>query len=116
MKFVKILVSSILLAFIIGCTTTIIPKPITGDQPSWDQGVRDSGFYGFYTNKEITYAIISMHARDRYNVLVYTYSNKIPTITFDYGIQNNKTNCYMTLEALSSFMKMNRWLKEDFKH
>lgn len=98
----------------VGCTT-VIPTRITSEGASFDGGERNSGLYGFTTNQTGTVqAVITTHARDRYNALVEKYGNKlVPPITIDYGVTDNKTNCYMTLEALSDFVSMNRMYKRD---
>jgi hypothetical protein len=97
---------------IAGCVGTVTPVQVVSTGASFDNGERNSGFLGWTTNNSITYAIISEHARDRYNSLIDVYGNKIiPPIKKDYGVTDNKTNCFITLEALSNFAKMNRWRK-----
>ena len=117
MKFATTLLNSLLLIVVLsGCTSTIIPKIVTNNGGSWDDGERNSGFIGFYTNQsQVAYGVITPHARDRYNNLIENYGNLIHTLTKDYGITDNGTNFYISLEALADFAKMNRWHKQDFK-
>lgn len=95
-----------------GCFSTIVPPPVKPIAASYDNGERNSGFYGFVTNNGVAYGIISPHARDRYNALIATYGKKFsPRIKEDYGIIDNNTNYLITLEGLSDFAIMNQWRK-----
>lgn len=95
-----------------GCVHTVTPVHVVSTGASFDNGERNSGFLGWTTNNSVTYAIISEHAKDRYNALIEIYGGRIiPPIKKDYGVTDNKTNCFITLEALSNFSKMNRWRK-----
>jgi hypothetical protein len=109
-KYVLLLCATVFLT--VGCVSTVTPVQVVSTGASFDNGERNSGFIGWTTNSSVTYGIISQHARDRYNSLIDIYGNKIiPPIKKDYGITDNKTNCLITLEALSNFAKMNRWRK-----
>lgn len=104
------------LIFSAGCWKTFAPPPVKPAGASFDNGERNSGFYGFVTNNGVPYGLISTNARNRYNELIYKYKGKfIPPLKKDYGISDNKTNYLITLEALSKFATMNRWRKEESK-
>jgi hypothetical protein len=111
MKLGMIWLSSLALACILSCTT-VIPDLVDNGGASYDGDQRNSGFYGFVTNDVIVYGVITQRARDRYNNLIMEYNTKIPYLCKDYGIVDNKTNCWITLEALADFAKMNRWHKQ----
>ena len=98
-----------------GCVGTVVPTQVVSNGASFDnQGNRTSGFYGFYTNEstKVVYGVIAPEAKDRYNTLIESYGKKVvPPIEKDFGITDNKTNCLITLPALSDFATMNRWFK-----
>ena len=99
-----------------GCFSTIVPPSVKPVAASFDNGERNSGFSGFVTNNGIAYGVLSPHARDRYNSLIDTYSKRFsPKLKEDYGIIDNKTNYWITLEGLSNFALMNRWRKQGEK-
>jgi hypothetical protein len=90
-----------------------------------DGGAQNSGLLSMTTNTtgEVTGAIITPHARDRYNALVAIYStNFFPALTFDAGITPLMLPQYVIVgkpppqqtyhidaEHLVDFMRMNRW-------
>ena len=107
--------------FIAGCTTTVTPVQVHSDKPSFDaNGQRTSGFYGFYTNvlvlngvtNSTVFGIVSQETREKYNSLISKYGSKLtPPIRQDFGIIDNKTNCFISFPAITDFATMNRWLK-----
>ena len=110
-----------LLIFLSGCGT-VIPKTVQANVASYDGGAQNSGLLSMTTNStgEVTGAIITMHARDRYNALVAIYStNFFPALTFDAGITpvlprpetpDARPDAYhIDAEHLVDFMRMNRW-------
>ena len=108
------LASSLIIFFllVVGCTTTIAPKSVESSGASYDNGERNSGFIGWATNSSAIYGVLTFHAHERYNELIDIYGSKfIPPLKNDYGIINNKTNYWISLEGLSNFAKMNRWRK-----
>lgn len=112
MNSVKIWLNSIFLAIVLTGCTTVVPGLATNNGPSWDNGERNSGTYNFVTNSTGVYVAISPHARDRYNDLIEKYHKKLPLLHKDYGITDNGTNFYLTLEGAANFGKMNRWDKQ----
>ena len=99
----------------VGCST-VIPKTVKANVASFDGGVQNSGEVCLTTNavtKQIDGAIITPHARDRYNALIALYStNFFPPLTMDAGITPS-TNSAFRIDAqhLTEFMRMNRWHK-----
>jgi hypothetical protein len=98
--------------FSVGCTTTVTPVPIKDSAYSWDGNAYNSGILGFQPDGS---ALITTHARDRYNALINVYGkNFTPPLKKDDGCQEqDAAPCfYMSKEALVHFMTMNRWSKE----
>ena len=110
------------------CGCTVIPKPVQADVASYDGAAQNSGLLSLTTNStgEVTGAIITAHARDRYNALVAIYStNFFPRLTPDAGITPLPVPQYavagkppplpayqIDAEHLVDFMEMNRWHKQ----
>ena len=109
-----------------GCGT-VIPKTVQANVASYDGDAQNSGLLSTTTNStgEVTGAIITMHARDRYNALIVIYStNFYPALKFDAGITPLKLPSFIIVgkppplqtysidaEHLVDFMRMNRWHK-----
>jgi len=109
------LLSSLLLAgLLVGCST-VVPQTPVNNTASYDGDQQNSGFVGFVTNNNVVFGVVTMHSKDRYNNLIEVYGSKVihPPIPKNYGLQDNKTNCWLTLEALVDYMKMNVQLKKD---
>lgn len=109
---IKLLLLLSSLVLLVSCTHVYVPAPVVSTSASWDGSERNSGFQGWATNSTGVYGILTPHAHDRYNSLIAVYGNKfMPPIKKNYGITDNGTNYYITLEGLSDFAKMNRWKK-----
>src|SRR4051812_2171239 len=111
MRFANSLVSSIAFAVILaGCTVT--PTAVKDQQYSWDGNAFNSGIIRL----EADGAVITAHARDRYNGLCSIYGGKfIPKLNPDDGVTPNPSEpgtFLLTKERLTQFMTMNRWRKE----
>lgn len=102
-----------------GCGT-VTPKPPTqAAVASYDAGVQNSGVICLTTNStgSVTGAIITSHARDRYNALIGFYGARFsPPLAVDAGISPWLTNpagkttaWQIDAEHLVDFMRMNRW-------
>jgi hypothetical protein len=115
-----------------GCGT-VIPKTVQANVASYDGGAQNSGLLSMTTNTtgEVTGAIITPHARDRYNALISIYStNFFPALTFDAGItpmlvfkpqivpvngpppEQSAQTYLIDAEHLVDFMRMNRWNRQ----
>ena len=102
----------VILSSCCSCVQTIAPAPVVSQEASWDGSEKNSGFLGWTTNSGVVYGMLTPHAKDRYNGLIDIYGNKfIPPIKKNYGIIDNFTNSWITLEGLQDFAKMNRWKK-----
>ena len=99
-----------LLAIIIlacaACTSTVTPKPVNATQASWDSGAQNSGFLGFFPDGS---AHLTVHARDRYNVLVTIYGKDfLVPLKSDAGVTALPDGTYqIDAEHLADFMVMN---------
>lgn len=104
-----------LLAWLIllpGCT--VLPTTVKASVASYDGGVQNSGMLSLTTNSTgaVTGAILTPHARDRYNALLALYgTNFFPALTLDAGITPAPPNYRIDAEHLVDFMRMNRWRK-----
>jgi hypothetical protein len=107
-EFVAAAVLAIALA---GCTSTVAPKIVTSERPSWDGGQENSGVLGFTADNS---EVITAHARDRYNGLVAVYgTNFSPALVFDSGLKPTGTNTFiLDAQHSSAFSKMNRARKQ----
>lgn len=94
-------------ALFAGCSTTVTPRIVLSNEASWDGTNQNSGVIGFSGVS----AVITPHARDRYNGLIDIYGKKfIPPITFDYGISVYTNDTYLiTPQGIVAFSQMNRW-------
>jgi hypothetical protein len=103
----------LLVGLLIGCST-VAPSRIVSSAPSWDGTNQHSGFVAWTTNGT---AIITPHARDRYNALVTRYgTNWSPALVCDSGIfpaAGQYSWAYeIDNEHLAKFATMLRWKKE----
>jgi len=88
-----------------GCTTTITPDAVHATQASFDSGVQNSGFIGFFADGS---GHLTPRARDRYNLLVSIYGKEyLPPLKRDSGIAALADGTFQ-IEAfhLSAFMVM----------
>ena len=101
----------------VGCQGTVRPRVVHSSVASWDVGGLNSGLIGWTNVDDADVAIITQHARDRYNGLIGIYgttgTNFIPHLNIDRGIC---TNCIpglilMDERACADFSKMQRWWK-----
>lgn len=95
-----------------GCASTMRPAPVIRQLASWDGTNQNSGFICF-TNGG---ALITAHARERYNALVKSYGARFqPALQEDAGIRavdekNGSNGIYwIDAEHLADFATMNRW-------
>lgn len=94
-----------------GCTTTITPPKIHDTQASWDGNQQNSGFIQF---NEDGSALITPHARDRYNGLIDLYGGFYkPRLKHDDGLEAAGDVWKIDAEHLVKFGTMNRWRKEN---
>jgi hypothetical protein len=89
---------------------------VADNQASYDGAEQNSGLLGFTTNGQgqVTGAVITPHARDRYNALVAAYGARYqPAVKPDDGIVPTGTNTFrIDAEHLIKFSAMNRWRKQ----
>ena len=96
-----------------GCASTVTPAAVNRTQASWDGTNQNSGFV-CYTNGG---ALITPHARDRYNELVKVYGGRFqPKLEVDDGISRGSPTelgapYFIDAEHLADFSAMNRWQK-----
>ncbi len=95
-----------------GCknSETVTPRIVRDSTASFDGSVQNSGLIGF---DDAGNAILTPHARDRFNALVAVYGKRFaPPLTADYGITPTATNTFLiTKEALVKFGQMNSMRK-----
>ena len=97
---------------LVGCTSTVAPKPIKGAVASWDGGVQNSGLIG---KDGPGYFLITEHARERYNGLIERYGRYyVPPLKADQGITATATNGVYRIdgEHLAKMIEMVAWKKE----
>lgn len=132
MKSVKILLSSLALLLIVGCTTTVTPVDIHANVPSLDGNDPNSGLVELLPDHS---AVLTMGADSRYQGLCIQYGKKFtPPLTgaesviFTNNVFTNIDGKVITLnpfepghywhidaEHLAKFGQMNRWKKEGVK-
>ena len=107
-------------ALVLGCTSTVRPKVVEDNQVSFDGTNRNSGVLATVTNAQgsVTGAIITTHARDRYNALIDSYGGYYrPPLQKDAGVCPIPTGAGVSsylidAQHLVEFMTMNRWSKQ----
>ena len=104
------------LALVAGCCwlcgcNTVAPVVAKSSQASFDAGVQDSGLIAFTADGR---AIITPHARDRYEALTKIYGQKFtPALTCCVGIEATSTNTFLIdAEHLADFAAMVRWNRQ----
>jgi hypothetical protein len=93
-----------------GCT--VRPKVVTNMQPSFDGNFQNSGLI---EHDKAGNAVITAHARDRYNALMDRYGKLFsPPVNRDDGITPTATNTFL-LDGQHEFIfaTANRWRKAD---
>lgn len=99
------------LALVVAVGCTVIPKRLESRAASFDGGQQNSGLVAQLADRS---AIITTHARDRYNGLIEIYGRKFsPPLQRDAGVTayTNGTWC-IDAEHLVKFATMNRWRKQ----
>ena len=113
MKYVKILLSSLILTVVTISCTTVTPPIVQSSAPSWDGTNNNSGFIGWSATGE---GIITPHAQDRYNALIVMYGKRfVPPLVHDFGITTTTNGIIINNQALSYFAQMNRWFKTNLE-
>lgn len=100
MLFVTILLTS--------SSCTIVPKPVSPKQPSYDGGVQNSGFIGFTSSGA---GMLTFHKADEYNQLVAKYGSRfVPPVKTGDGLTMTATNVVVIdQEHLVDFETMLFW-------
>lgn len=76
-----------------GCAPTIRPVVLHATTASWDGDKQDSGLIGLDAQKN---AILTPHAKDRYNVLMDAYGSRFsPPAKAGDGITATATNTFL---------------------
>lgn len=113
MKFAgKWLSNLILCAALAGITAcTVIPKSFKAPEASYDGNDQNSGFLGKLPDES---AVITAHARERFNGLALVYGGRfIPGISHDTGLTPYTNGTWrITAGSMTKFMDMNRWRKQ----
>ena len=94
-----------------GCVGTVRPAPVTRSAASWDGTNQNSGFIS-WTNGG---AIITEHARERYDGLRLTYGMlESPVVLAGDGIHAGPASAtwFIDDEHLALFAKWTRWKRE----
>lgn len=97
-----------------GCIRTVVPIDVRPAAPAYDGNVQDSGLISIGPKG----AIITEHARDRFNALVDLYGKDpyfVPTLEHDFGITSMEGDMgrgplyLISKESLTDFVLMNKW-------
>ncbi len=92
---------------------TIIPERVVDLQPSWDNGVQDSGIKGFVPGKGFE---ISVAAALYYNSLIGLYgAEMVPPVAKDYGVSYEGDKIFLSEAACVHFMVLNGKKKNGVK-
>ena len=97
----------------VGCTSTVVPKPISSTVASWDGGQQNSGLIG--KDNKAGYFLVTEHWRERYNGLVERYGKYyVPPLKQDEGITPTETNGVYRVDGqrVGKFIQMGWWFKE----
>jgi len=97
----------------VGCTSTVVPKPISSKAASWDGNEQNSGLIG--KDSQAGYFLVSEHWRERYNGLVTLYgAYYLPPLKVDEGITKTATNGVYRVDGqrVGKYIQMGWWLKE----
>jgi hypothetical protein len=109
------LLAGITIIIMTACTSTVIPKPVVDNVPSFDGNSQTSGVLSNAPNGSL---IISESARARYNAMVEQYGNRfIPPLVKDAGVQPWTVPGQYTIdkEHDADARTMNRWRKSGVK-
>ena len=111
-NFLLLLCTACAVLLLPGCTT-VTPEQVHASVASYDGTNQNSGVISFTSDGS---AIITAHARDRYNALVCVYSKKfLPPLLPDDGLKFQSPNWVIDPQHLNYFKAMNRWKKEGLK-
>lgn len=111
---VMCLMSLMLTVFLCSCSTVTPPAQVTTDTASFDGNDQNSGLVSMLNDGS---AIITEHARERYNALVAVYASKFtPKLKQDDGVQpagvvQGKGLYQIDAQHLVMFVQMNQWRK-----
>ena len=91
------------------CASTVTPAVVEAHQASFDQGGQNSGLIAMLPDN--AGAIITPHARDRYNELIGIYGREfLPALKADDGISSRPDGNYdITAAALENFILVAAW-------
>lgn len=94
-----------------GCTT-VTPKIVHDDTPSFDGGAQTSGFLGYLPDGS---GVISQHAADRYNSLIAKYGDRYTVPLKPNAGLTPYTNGTVRIDAEHNVkaQEMNRWRKSN---
>lgn len=112
MRFIAAILLAVALAIGAGCASTVRPNLPHDTQASFDGTNQNSGFIGFAENHS---GIITAHARDRYNALIFLYGSQFkPALKSDDGVTAVVPAGLYLIDPqhLVYFATMNRWHKE----
>lgn len=110
--YLKLLYICLVFLLISGCAHTYVPKVVKPVAISYSGNAQNAGFVGFTTNGV---GVIDANAREKFNYLATFYgTNFVPPVVKDYGLTPFTNGTYLiTSEALSEFMVMNTWRKNE---
>ena len=101
--------AAIILVALCGCANTVAPKFALSSEPSWVGADHNSGVIAITPAHQ---AILTPHARDRYNGLIAIYGSRfLPPLKPDFGLTEAGPNGIISPEGLADFATMNRWRK-----
>lgn len=103
------------LVLAIGCAPTVRPVVLHATTASWDGNKQDSGLLGLDAQKN---AILTAHAKDRYNVLMDAYGSRFsPPAKAGDGITGTATNTFLLdAQHFVYFTVAERILKREQQH
>ena len=116
MNFVKwransLFIVCVLSLCLLGCATSVVPKPVTGSTISYDGNDRNSGIKLYIP--EVGF-LVTPHFRVRYNNLIEIYGKKFEKpLVRDEGITpfENKVDFTIDKQHMVYFVQMNTWYK-----
>lgn len=120
-QIIACLAAAVVCALVVGCTSTVRPKLVEDNQVSFDGTNQNSGLLATVTNVQgsVTGAVITPHARDRYNALIDSYGGYYrPPLQRDAGVcpiiltGAGVSSYLIDAQHLVEFMTMNRWSKQ----
>lgn len=108
--------AALVMSAALSSSCTKIPKPISTPTASFDGGVQNSGYIGFYTNATgETWMVITPRKRETYNALIPKYGKEFarPLTVPDEGLTpfTNGTSL-LDLEHVVKLNMMLRWKRQ----